>query len=140
MYTNNFQIFIIFIEINENVCLLCAHHVMTNIIVHTRKPVNKMSVTQLVFMFQLILFFRILRSWNARFSHLSFRATRYVLKSFRCLEVSNRVRIWNKVKNNIYVRSKHQLCQLEIPIFIKKNNVSEFINKLSFICFVNIIV
>ena len=26
----------------------------------------------------------------------------------------------NKVKNNIYVRSKLQLCQLEIPIFINK--------------------
>ena len=49
-----------------------------------------------------------------------FRKTRYVLKVFRCLEDSNRVRNWNKVKNNIYVRSKIQLCQLEIIIFINK--------------------
>jgi len=37
-----FFILIIFIEINVNVCLLCAHHVMASIILHTRKPtVNK---------------------------------------------------------------------------------------------------
>ena len=28
----------IFIEINEKDCLLCAHHVMTSIILHTRRP------------------------------------------------------------------------------------------------------
>jgi len=33
----NFLILIIFIEINVNVCLLCAHHVMTRIILHTRR-------------------------------------------------------------------------------------------------------
>ena len=33
-----FPILIIFIVINVNVCLLCAHHVMTNIILHTWKP------------------------------------------------------------------------------------------------------
>jgi len=27
-----------FIEINLNVCLLCAHHVMSSIILHTRRP------------------------------------------------------------------------------------------------------
>ena len=32
------QILIIFIWINVNVCLLCAHHVMTSIILHTRRP------------------------------------------------------------------------------------------------------
>ena len=49
-----------------------------------------------------------------------FRRKRYVLKSFRWLEVSNRVRNWNKFKNYSYVRSNLQLCQLEIPIFIYK--------------------
>ena len=34
----NFLILITFIEINVNVCLLCAHHVMTSIIIHTRRP------------------------------------------------------------------------------------------------------
>ena len=76
--------------------------------------------THLVFMFQLIFFFRILRNWKARFYIVPFRPPRYVLKCFRCLEVSNRVRNWNNLKNHIYVRSKFQLCQLEIPIFIFK--------------------
>ena len=34
----NFQILIIFIEINVNVCLLCDHPAMTSIILHTRRP------------------------------------------------------------------------------------------------------
>ena len=45
----NFKIHINFIKININVCLLCSHRVMTSIILHTRRPVNKMSVTHLVF-------------------------------------------------------------------------------------------
>ena len=36
--TKNFKIHINFIEINVNVCLLCALHVMTSIILHTRRP------------------------------------------------------------------------------------------------------
>ena len=121
-----------FIEINVNVCLLCAHQVITSIIFNTRRPVNKKSVTHMVFRFQRIFFFRILRSWKARFNIVPFLPPRYVLKSFMCLEVSNGVRNWNKIKKKIYVRSKLLLCQLEIPIFININ-VTEFINKLSFI-------
>ena len=34
----NFKIHIFFIEININVCLLCAHQVMTSIILHNRRP------------------------------------------------------------------------------------------------------
>jgi hypothetical protein len=49
-----------------------------------------------------------------------FSSTSYVLKGFRCLEFCDRVRNWNKDENNIYVWSKLQLCQLEIPIFINK--------------------
>ena len=117
---NNFQILIIFIEINVNVCLLCAHHVMEGIILHiVDLTVNKMSVTHLAFMFRWFSF-RILRSWKARFSHRSISPRRYVLKSFRCLEVSNHVRNWNKVKNNIYVSWKFQLFQLEIPMYKNK--------------------
>ena len=33
-----FKIHINFNEINANVCLLCAHRVMTSIILHTRRP------------------------------------------------------------------------------------------------------
>ena len=38
LFKNKFQIFIIFIEINVNVFLLYAHHVMTSIKLHTRRP------------------------------------------------------------------------------------------------------
>ena len=34
----NFKIHINFIEINVNDSLLCAHHIMTSIILHTRRP------------------------------------------------------------------------------------------------------
>ena len=34
----NFKIHINFTVINVNVCLLCAHHVMISIILHTRRP------------------------------------------------------------------------------------------------------
>ena len=62
-YKKNFKIHINFIEINVNVCLLCAPHVMTSIILHTRRPnVHKVSVTNLVFMFRPTFIFRILRS------------------------------------------------------------------------------
>ena len=107
-----------FIKINVNVCLLCAHHIMTNIILHTRKPVNKKSVTHLVFMFQLIFFFRILRSWKHVFPITPFRPTSYVLMRLMWLEVSNRSRNSNELKKFIFVGSKPQLWQLEIPIFI----------------------
>ena len=109
-----------FFEINVNVCLLCVHHVMTSIILHTRRPVNKKSVTQLVFMFQLIYFFAFWGAEKHVFHIVPFCPSRYLLKGFSCLEVSNRVRNWNKVKNNIYVRSKLQLYQLELRIFINK--------------------
>ena len=59
----NFQILKIFIEINLNFCLLCAHHVIKSLILHTRDlTVNKNSVTHLVFIFRLTFIFRILRT------------------------------------------------------------------------------
>ena len=52
-----------FYEININVCLLCSRPVMTSIIlIFEDLTVNKNSVTLLVFMFKLILFYRILSS------------------------------------------------------------------------------
>ena len=74
--------------------------------------------------------------WGAEehvFHIAPFSPTRYVLKSFRYLEVRNRVGIWNKVKNFILVVSKLQLCQLEIPIFIYKLCRSTLINTVSFL-------
>ena len=116
----NFQFLIIFIEINVNVCLLCVHHVMTSIILHTpRSNCKKKVCYALGFMFHLI-FFRILGAEKHVFHIAPFRPTRYVLKSFRYLDVTNPVRNRNKVKNVVYVGSKLQFCQLEIPIFIYK--------------------
>ena len=96
---------------------------------------NKKSVTHLVFMFQLIFFF--LAFWGAVkhvFHIVPFLPTRYVLKSFRCLDVSKHLR--NR-KNN----KKQHLREVENSNMLigntnihKHNNVSEFINKLSFIC------
>ena len=40
----NFQILITFIEINVNVCLLCAHHVMKSIILNTLRPNRQYKV------------------------------------------------------------------------------------------------
>jgi len=37
LVNKNFQILIIFIEINVNVCLLCPNHVMTSIILNARR-------------------------------------------------------------------------------------------------------
>jgi len=51
------------------------------------------------------------------FSH---RSTSYVLKSFVCLEVCNRVLTWNVAKKLIFVQSILQICQLEILLFIYK--------------------
>ena len=71
-------------------------------------------------MLQLLFIFRILRSWKYVFHFAPFRPKSYVLMRLWCLEVSNLVRNWNKVKNFIFVRSKLELCKLEIPIFIYK--------------------
>jgi tricorn protease-like protein len=61
--------------------------------------------------------------WGAE-KHVShivpLRTTRNVHFRIRCLEVTNRERKWNEVKIFIFVMSKLQLCQLEIPIFIYK--------------------
>ena len=67
-----FKIHINFIDINVNVWLLCAHHIMSSkSFIHEDLTVNKMSVTHLVFMFQMTFIFRILRTWKARFSQHS---------------------------------------------------------------------
>ena len=120
LVNKNFKILITFIEINVNFCLFCAHHVMTSIILHTRNlTVNKKSVTHLVLMFQMIFWVGFWGAEKRVFHIVPFRPTKYVLKSFWCLDVSNDVRNWNKFKNNIYWRSKLQLFQMEIRIFIK---------------------
>ena len=110
-----------FYWINVNVSLLRDHHIMKSIILHTRRTFIKKYVTHLVFRFQLIFFFAIWGDEKHVFHIVPFRPLRYALKSLKCLEVSNRIRNWDKVKNNIYVMSKLLLCQLEVPIFINKS-------------------
>ena len=53
-------------------------------------------------MLQMIFFFRILRSWRARFHIATFRSTSYVLMRLRCLDDSNRVTNLRKVKKNSF--------------------------------------
>ena len=118
---NNFKFLNIYFEINVKICLLCVHPVMTCIILHTRRTNCQWKVCYAFgFVFSWFSFFAF---WGAEkhVFHISpFRPTRYVLKSYRYLEISNRVRNWNKVTNFIFVSSKLQLCQLEITIFIYK--------------------
>ena len=83
-------------------------------------------------MFQLIFFFAFWGAEKHVFHIAPVRPTRYVLQSFRYLEVINRVKKWNNVKNFILVGSKFQLCHLEIPIFIHKIE-REYINNQNFI-------
>ena len=96
---------------------LSAHPLMISIIFHTRRPnTHKPSVTYLVFMFHLIFIFRILMSWKACFSHRSIS----VLKSFGCLNVSNRVSKLNKGKILIIVWSILKICHLELAVIMYK--------------------
>jgi len=71
-------------------------------------------------MFQLMSFFRILRTEKHVIHIAPFRFTSYVLKSFGCLEVCNRVSNRNKGKKLIFVGSILPICQLEIPLSIYK--------------------
>ena len=117
----NFQILILFIEINVNVCLLCDHHLMKGIILHTRKPTCQLKVSYaLGFSVSADFYFAF---WGAEMHVIHivpFRPTMYVPKRFRYLKVSYLLRNWDNIENIIYVGSKLQLCQLEIPIFIYK--------------------
>ena len=62
-----------------------------------------------------------------------FCPSRNVLKNFRCLDVSNRVRKLNKVKKPLR-EVKTAIMPTGITNIHKQINVSEFINKLRFIC------
>jgi len=66
--------------------------------------VNRKTVTYFVFKFSWFSFFAFWGTEMHVFKIVPFRPTRYVLKIFRYLDVSNRVKNWSKVKNNMYVR------------------------------------
>jgi len=130
----NFQIPIIFIEINVNVCLLCDHHKMKAITLHTRRTnCLKKTVTHLVFMYQLI-FISYFEELKRHFSRRSISHSMYVLKSFRCLEVNKHVWNWNKVKKKHLREYETSIMPIGITYIHKQINVTDFINKLSFIC------
>ena len=70
---------------------------MTSIILHTRRPVNKRSVTHLVFMFRQTSFFAFGEAEKHVF-HITPFSPSYVLMRLKWLEVSNRERNRNNVK------------------------------------------
>ena len=71
-----------------------------------------------VLMFQLIFFFRILRSWKSRFSHRSISPHEVFTKEFQVLGGHKSCKELKWSKNFIFMVSKLQLFKLEIPIFI----------------------
>ena len=91
-----------FIEINVNVCLLCAHHLMSSIILHTRRPnCQQRSLLRTWFLcFSWLSFFAFWETEMHVFHFTPFRPTSYVLMILKWLEVSNRVRNWNKIKTS----------------------------------------
>jgi len=100
---------------------LCANPLMTSINFYTRKPNSmKLQLRTCFLCFSWCLFFAFWGSEKHVIHNAPFRSTRYVLKCYRYLEVSNLVSNRNKVKNLIFVGSILQICQLELPIFIYK--------------------
>ena len=108
---------------------------MTSILVHTRRPnCQKISVKHLDLCFSWFYFFSFWGDEMHVFHIAPFRATIFVPKPLRWLEVSNRVRNWNNFKIFNYVVWKLILCQLEIPVFIYKLMChSSLINSVSFV-------
>jgi len=120
-YKKNFQILIIFIEIQVTVWHLFDHALMLSIIFHTRRPINKDNVSYVLeFYVSSDVHFGTFRSWKHVLHMTPFRSTCYELTFFGCLNVSNSVWNWNKVENLIFVWSILQICHLEIPVFIYK--------------------
>ena len=95
--------------------ILCAHHIMTCIILHTGRPNTQENVTY-------VLGFYVSHDVHQKhvFHIAPFRSTSHVLKCFRYLEVIKRVSNWNKDKILIFIQSILQKCQLEVPVFIYK--------------------
>jgi len=115
-----FQILYIFIEMKVNVWLFFfVHLLMTSIIFHTRRPNSiKRQLRTRFLCFSWCSFFAFWGAEKHVFHFTVFCPTRYVLECFRCLDVSNRVTNWNKVKYLVFVQSISQICQCELPIFI----------------------
>ena len=86
---NRFSIVSIFIEIKVNVWLFCAQPLMIIIIFQTRIPNSmKLQLSSWFLCFNWCPFFAFWGAENHDIHIAPFRSTRYVQKSFRCLEVS----------------------------------------------------
>ena len=80
------HIIIIFIEINENVCLLCAHHIMKGIIIHTRRPNCQWKVCyELGIYVSTDYLFSHFEKLKTRFSHRSLSAHQVCTKDYQVL-------------------------------------------------------
>jgi hypothetical protein len=89
----NFLTLIIFFQINVKVCLLCVYHVMTSIILHTRRHNSIKSLLRTWFLcFSWFCFFAFWIAEEHVFHIVPFRPMRNVLKGFKCLGVLNRLR------------------------------------------------
>ena len=101
----NFKIHFNFIGINVNDCLIYTPHVMTSIILHTRRP-NCQKKSLLCTWFLCLGWISFFAFWEGEkhvFHITPFRPTSYVIMRLKWLEVSNGVRNWNNVKNFIFV-------------------------------------
>ena len=103
----NFNFINILIIINVNVWLLCAHLVMTSIILRTRRTTCQYKVCYALQFYVPadFLFFAFWRFEKPVLHIFPFRPTSYVLIRFRGLEVRNRVKKLYYVKYFIYVES-----------------------------------
>ena len=102
---------------------------------------TKLSIKSLFlawFLFQLIFDFAFWEAEKHVFNIVPFRPTGYVLKSFSSLEVSDRVRNWNKVKKKHLREVETSIIPIGNTNIHKYINGSEFINKFSFICVLRI--
>ena len=87
----------------------------------------------LVFMFQLILFFRILMSWKARFSHRNISTPEVCTKEFQVLggqKSCKELKYSKKIHTRVVENSIMPIGNTNIQ---SQSNVSEYINKRSFI-------
>ena len=102
--------------------ILCAHPLLTNLILDTRRP-NNQEIVSYVLDYEVSADVPIFAFWRAEkhvFHIVLFRSTSCVLRCFGCLEVNNSVSHWNKAKKPIFGRSILQMSQLEISLFIYK--------------------
>ena len=125
---------ILFFLINANIWLLCVLLLMTILILHSRTPKTIKCLLFTWFLCFSWFFFRIFSSLKDVIHIAPCRRTRYVLKSFRYLEVRNRVRNWNKVKKLHIHGVENSIMPIgNTNIHIQNNVQNTLINSVSFL-------